>query len=90
VCLLCKRKLQCEQVSKFTGAGFPYGLRPTEVPVLLEEAEAKARLPRDNSFGRLMGPGDKSEECCLSTSIPTKDPPPVAPSYGECYSTKDL
>src|SRR5712671_5100611 len=90
MCLLCKREFQCEQVSKFAGAGFLYSLRPTEVPVLLEEAEAETRLPGDNSFGRLMRAGDKSEECCLSTSIPTKYPPTVAPSYGECYSTKDL
>jgi hypothetical protein len=90
VCLLSEGKLQREQVGKFTCAGFPYSLRTAEVSVLFEEAEAKARLPGDSSFGRLMRAGDKSEECCLSTSIPTKDSPPVAPSYGECYSTKDL
>jgi hypothetical protein len=56
--LLCKGELQCEQVGEFTGTGFPYGLRTTEVPVLLEEAEAEARLSCDNSFGRLMRAGD--------------------------------
>jgi hypothetical protein len=90
VCLLCKGKLQCEQVGKFTGAGLPYSLRPTEVPVLLEEAEAEARLSGDNAFGRLMCAGDQSEECRLSTSIPTKNSPTVAASDGECYSAKDL
>jgi hypothetical protein len=90
VCLFCKGKLQCEQVCKFTGAGFPYSLRTAEVAVLLEEAEAEAWLPGDDSFGRLMRAGDQPEECCLSTSIPAKNPPTVTPSYGECYSTKDL
>jgi hypothetical protein len=90
MCLLCERKLQGKQVGKFTGAGFPSSLRAAEVAVLLEEAEAKARLPGDNSFGRLMRAGDQPEERCLSTSIPTKNSPAVAPTYGECYSTKDL
>jgi hypothetical protein len=38
----------------------------------------------------LMRAGDQPEERCLSTSIPTKNSPTVAPAYGECYSTKDL
>jgi hypothetical protein len=90
VCLVCKGKLQCEQVGKFTRAGFPYGLRTTEVPVLLEEAEAETRLPGDDPFGRLVRASDQAEECCLSTSIPTKNSPTVAPTYGECDSTKYL
>jgi hypothetical protein len=90
VCLLCEGELQCEQVGKFTGAGLPYSLRTTEVAVLLEEAEPEARLPGDISFGRLVRAGDQPEKCCLSTSIPTENPPTVSPAYGECYSTKDL
>jgi hypothetical protein len=90
VCLFCKGKLQREQVGKFTGAGFPYSLRTTEVAMLLEEAEAEARLTGDSSFGRLMRAGYQPEECCLSTSIPAKNSPPVTPAYGEGYSTKNL
>jgi len=90
VSLLRERKLQGEQVGKFTGAGFPYSLRTAEVAVLLEKAEAEPRLPGDNSFGRLMRTGDQAEEGRLSTSIPTKNPPTVAPTYSECYSTKNL
>jgi len=90
VCLLRERKLEGEQVGKFTGAGFPYSLRTAEVAVLLEKAEAEPGLPCDNSLGRLMGTGNKPEEGRLSTSIPTKNSPTVAPTYGECYSTKDL
>jgi hypothetical protein len=90
VCLLRERKLQGEQVGKFAGTSFPHGLRTAEVPVLLEETKAEARLPCDNSFRRLMRAGDQPEECCLSTPIPAKNSPTIASSYSECYSTKDF
>lgn len=88
--LFGKGKLEREQIRKLSCAGFPHCLGPTKVAVLLEEAETQTGLACDDPFGRLMRASNQAEESRLATSVPTEDPPAIAPPYGECYSPKDL
>jgi hypothetical protein len=90
VSLFSKRKLQCQQFGELPRAGFPNRFGRAEVSMLLEKAKAQTRLSRDNPFGRLMRACYQAEERRLAAPVPAKNPPAVALSYGERYSTEDL
>jgi hypothetical protein len=46
--------------------------------MLLQQSELETGLYGYGTFGGLVHASDEAEQSCLSTSIPPKDPPPIA------------